>query len=377
MTRKSWLFATVANLVFAAAAAGALMGGTAAAQTATQAVTGPYVSLGAGYNILSGETIKPLDGTQAVAGTTDYHQVFHGGFTGEAAVGYGFGNGLRVEVEGDYFRNTLYKLDQGSAQVRAGGAERKFGAMVNALYDIPLGLPVTPFVGAGIGYQFIDWTNMGYNNGTTGLLFNNRQGGFAYQAIAGISMPVPSVPGLDITAQYRFMGISSGRQYYGYATGPGGTVAGFFKAGPDYNNAVLLGLRYQLFQPAPMAAAPIPTPVAAPAPAPARTYLVFFNWDKANLTPRAKQIVGEAAQASRTTQVTRLNVNGYTDTSGSPAYNMKLSYRRADNVAAQLVADGVAKQDIVIKGYGETHLLVPTGPGVREPQNRRVEIILH
>jgi OOP family OmpA-OmpF porin len=55
---------------------------------------------------------------------------------------------------------------------------------------------------------------------------------------------------------------------------------------------------------------------------------------------------------------------------------MKLSYRRADNVAAQLVQDGVQKSDIEIKGYGETHLLVPTGPGVREPQNRRVEIIL-
>ena len=54
-----------------------------------------------------------------------------------------------------------------------------------------------------------------------------------------------------------------------------------------------------------------------------------------------------------------------------------LSLRRANNVAAQLVADGVSKNDIVIKGFGETHLLVPTGPNVREPQNRRVEIILH
>ncbi|MGC8469838.1 MAG: OmpA family protein, partial [Acetobacteraceae bacterium] len=68
--------------------------------------------------------------------------------------------------------------------------------------------------------------------------------------------------------------------------------------------------------------------------------------------------------------------NGYTDTSGTPAYNMGLSLRRANNVAAELVRDGVPKSEIVIKGFGETHLLVPTGPGVREPQNRRVEIIL-
>ena len=39
--------------------------------------------------------------------------------------------------------------------------------------------------------------------------------------------------------------------------------------------------------------------------------------------------------------------------------------------------DGVPQNVIEIHGYGETHLLVPTGPGVREPQNRRVEIILH
>ncbi len=69
-------------------------------------------------------------------------------------------------------------------------------------------------------------------------------------------------------------------------------------------------------------------------------------------------------------------VNGYTDTSGSPRYNMGLSVRRANAVAAELVRDGVPKNVIAIRGFGETHLLVPTGPGVREPQNRRVEIII-
>jgi len=45
-------------------------------------------------------------------------------------------------------------------------------------------------------------------------------------------------------------------------------------------------------------------------------------------------------------------------------------------VAAELVKDGVAKSAISIQGFGDTHLLVPTGPGVREPQNRRVEVII-
>ena len=50
--------------------------------------------------------------------------------------------------------------------------------------------------------------------------------------------------------------------------------------------------------------------------------------------------------------------------------------RRAQTVAAELVRDGVPRNAITIQGFGETHLLVPTGPGVREPQNRRVEIII-
>jgi OOP family OmpA-OmpF porin len=70
-------------------------------------------------------------------------------------------------------------------------------------------------------------------------------------------------------------------------------------------------------------------------------------------------------------------VNGYTDTSGTPQYNQGLSLRRGQAVAAELVKDGVPKAAIAIQGFGETHLLVSTGPGVRGPQNRRVEIIVH
>jgi outer membrane protein OmpA-like peptidoglycan-associated protein len=129
-------------------------------------------------------------------------------------------------------------------------------------------------------------------------------------------------------------------------------------------------------------APPPPPPAAAVAPAapppaiaPARTYLVFFDWDRADLTARASQIIAEAATASTHVQVTRIMCNGYTDTSGTPKYNLDLSLRRANTVANELVRDGVPRGEIDIKGFGETHPLVQTGPGVREPQNRRVEII--
>jgi OOP family OmpA-OmpF porin len=104
---------------------------------------------------------------------------------------------------------------------------------------------------------------------------------------------------------------------------------------------------------------------------------VFFDWDKATLTDRARQIIAEAAANSTKIQYTRIEVNGYTDTSGTPRYNLGLSVRRAQTVAAELVKDGLPGNAISILGFGDTHLLVPTGPGVREPQNRRVEIIMH
>ncbi|MFT8921889.1 OmpA family protein, partial [Acetobacter sp.] len=128
-----------------------------------------------------------------------------------------------------------------------------------------------------------------------------------------------------------------------------------------------------------------PPPIAnAPAPAPqaARSYLIFFDWDKADLTDRARSIVSEAAQAATHIALTRITVSGYTDNSsahpGQKAgedYNMKLSIRRATVVKAELMRDGIAGSTIDIHGYGDTHPLVQTGPNTKEAQNRRVEII--
>ena len=103
---------------------------------------------------------------------------------------------------------------------------------------------------------------------------------------------------------------------------------------------------------------------------------MFFDWDKATLTDRARQIIKEAADNSTHVQYTRIEVNGYTDTSGTPQYNMGLSIRRANAVEGRTDQGRRAGERDHDQGFGETHLLVPTGPGVREPQNRRVEIII-
>jgi outer membrane protein OmpA-like peptidoglycan-associated protein len=193
--------------------------------------------------------------------------------------------------------------------------------------------------------------------------------------MAGLSFPIPNMPGLSATAEYRFMNILGGEKFAGSLATAGGTVPATIKLGNQFNHSLMLGIRYAFYVPPPPAP-PAPAAEAVPAAAPARSYLVFFDWDKATLTDRARQIVKEAAESSTRVQYTRIEVNGYTDTSGTPHYNQRLSVRRAQAVAAELVKDGVPRNAIAITGFGETHLLVPTGPGVREAQNRRVEIII-
>ena len=186
-------------------------------------------------------------------------------------------------------------------------------------------------------------------------------------------MPIPQVRGLALTAEYRFFCVGSRSYDVGVTPVAGGaSVASNLKLGNDFIHSVLIGLRYN-FLPQPP---PPPAPAAVPVQAPARSYLVFFDWDKATLTDRARQIIGAAAANSTKVQYTRIEVNGYTDTSGTPKYNQGLSIRRAQAVQAELVKDGVPQNAITIQGFGDTNLLVPTGPGVREPQNRRVEIII-
>ena len=121
--------------------------------------------------------------------------------------------------------------------------------------------------------------------------------------------------------------------------------------------------------PPPQAAAPPP-----PAPAQAPSYLVFFDWDRSDLSNQAIATIKQAAGAYRTSGSARITAIGHTDSSGPPEYNQALSLRRANTVKRALMREGVPANAIDVAGRGETQLLVQTGDGVREPQNRRVEI---
>eukprot|EP01034_Spumella_vulgaris_P001665 gene1665-2199_t len=114
--------------------------------------------------------------------------------------------------------------------------------------------------------------------------------------------------------------------------------------------------------------------MAAPVAPP--SFMVFFDWDRANLSAQALTTIKQAAGAYKTKGNARITATGHTDTSGAPAYNMALSLRRANAVKDALVREGVPATNISVLGRGEQGLLVQTGPNVREPQNRRVEIVM-
>jgi hypothetical protein len=125
------------------------------------------------------------------------------------------------------------------------------------------------------------------------------------------------------------------------------------------------------------ASEPPPPPPPPPPPAvQAPTFMVFFDWDSTRLSPASLNVITQAVTAFRSTGNARVTATGHTDTTGPESYNMALSLRRANAVKNEMVRQGVPADAIAVVGKGETQLLVPTGDNVREPQNRRVEIVV-
>jgi outer membrane protein OmpA-like peptidoglycan-associated protein len=126
-------------------------------------------------------------------------------------------------------------------------------------------------------------------------------------------------------------------------------------------------------------AAPPPAPAAAPAPAPSpqtRQFTVYFEFDKWNLTPEGSRVVTDAAAYYKQAGSVRLAITGYTDLAGTQQYNLGLSKRRADTVRSALGKAGVPDGAIAEAWRGKENPAVPTPDGVREPRNRRVEIVI-
>jgi len=354
---------------------------------AAQPVSGLYIAGGLGANWLmesdlssSGQLSNAL-GTQGFSTTGELS--FEWGYVGVISLGWGFGNGVRAEVEGNYRTNDLDDVSGFGGTATASGSSISYGVMANVFYDFDLaawgvntgGINIQPYIGAGIGYVWREFDDVRVGVLGSQIRTDGSDGRFAYQAIVGVGFPLHQyVPGLTLTAEYRFLGTLE----HEYDTTSGGgafTISESRTESENYNHSIMIGLRYAFNPPAP----PPPPIVAAPpaaAPAPARTYLVFFDFDRADLTDRARQIITDAARASTQVQTTRIEVAGHADRAGTPQYNQRLSERRAAAVANELERQGVPRSAMVVQAFGESRPLVATADGVREPQNRRVEIVL-
>ena len=126
---------------------------------------------------------------------------------------------------------------------------------------------------------------------------------------------------------------------------------------------------------APPFAPPAPPPPGVVAAPGARVFTVYFGWNRSWIGPQGMAILQQAANVYHAGGVVTVQVTGFTDTSGSAAYNQRLSERRAYHVAKVLTSKGVPWAAMTIAGRGESDLAVPTPDGVREPRNRRVTVV--
>lgn len=121
---------------------------------------------------------------------------------------------------------------------------------------------------------------------------------------------------------------------------------------------------------------PVPAPAPMPAPVPVGPFTILFEWGKAEITPDAAAILDNTAAAYAQTAKASVMLAAYADKSGSGRVNLALSQRRADAAKAYLVGRGVAVDAITTQVSGESRLLVDTANGVREAQNRRVDVTI-
>ncbi|MFO1255265.1 MAG: OmpA family protein [Sphingomonadaceae bacterium] len=284
-------------------------------------------------------------------------------------VGYDFG-GFRLEGEVGYRRAGLDTIVANTVNITpVDGHTSDLSFMLNGLLDFGDDDGLQGFVGGGVGVGRAKLYS-------AGAQFDDSDSGFAWQALAGIRYPVTD--NVDLGLKYRFFNQDNVN------------LAGSQRLPIDTrfrSHSLMLTLGYNFGSappPPPPPAPPPPPPPPPPAPEPAPPpppppcnkgpYIVFFDWDKSDITPEAASILDSAVTAYGNCANVPIMLAGYADRSGKPTYNQGLSERRNASVQAYLTSHGVQAGAISSQGFGENNPRVPTADGVRELQNRRVEI---
>jgi outer membrane protein OmpA-like peptidoglycan-associated protein len=247
--------------------------------------------------------------------------------------------------------------------------------MLNGLLDLPYNFfGLKPYIGAGVGAVNEKLKSVSVA-GTT--LVDDSDNLFAMQAMVGVRYKLTDNWGLGL--EYRFLN--------GFHPSFKDRTGNSFTTNDYRNSSLLLSISYSFGAPPPpppaatsSAAAYTPPPAPAPQPAPVagarQLFLVFFDFDKSRITDAGRQVLDAAVDAIKRDQAVRIELTGYTDTVGTQAYNLNLSRKRADAVRDYLSKQGVPANRMDVAWKGKEDLRVPTPDGVREPQNRRVEIVM-
>ncbi len=306
----------------------------------------------------------------------------------DANIGYDFGF-FRVETEVGYRKALVdsyssttttpaFAAGGGLANAPAGNydyAGRYSSAlsfMLNGLLDFGPDDGIQGFVGGGVGVARV---KANYALNTNGDFLNDSDTRFAYQGLAGVRAPLTDH--LDAVVKYRFFTAPNAR----FVDTTSRNFEGRFRS-----HSILGGISYNFGTPTPPPPPPAPAPAPyTPPPAPVAPpvqevqcspgpFIVFFEWDKSDVTPEAASILDNAVTQYQSCGNAQVMLAGYTDTSGAATYNQGLSQRRADAVKAYMTSRSIPDSVIQTNAFGETNLRVQTADGVREVQNRRVEI---
>ncbi len=365
--------------LFAAAA-------TLAIAPAAHAYQGVYGAIGAGLSYIGPDRDFESAGPPlAFDSEADYKN----GIGVYTAFGHESASGWRKELEFSYRNNDLRHL-AGDGMGFAGwpdavleGDVRALSFMFNVIKDFNSGGTVTPYVGIGAGMARLKADYFG-TGGPGTLVVDDKAWEFAYQGIAGLAFQLTE--GLALDVSYRYFETLDTKFDATLAALP--TVVD-----QEYNShSLFAGLRWNFGAPA--AAAPqykdcwdgSSVPVAADCPPQLDennaanldpiNVIVYFDYDKANLTPEASNLIKEASARALANDVNTVVVSGHADRSGGSAYNQALSERRASVVRDSLIANGISADSIRIESYGEDRPAKPTEDGIREPLNRRTEVVI-
>jgi len=374
----------VRTRLFAGAAIAALL----SAGAASAEPNGWYGAIDAGWNMFGDEPVAT-----STTPSADFDLGVENGWAAFGRLGYRFNPNWRVELEGGHRTGDFVSADRADYGLPApptaicspaytganacGGPEGDLNAttlMANVIYDFgPSYFGMRPFVGLGLGVNRVNTEfagRIGQNPAAT-ISADDSSTSFAAQALAGVAWAVSDRANIDVT--YRYL-----RSEFDFDSSVSSAPAALGAFDGDYDShTVTLGLRYAFGADAPeyTPAPPPPPPAPTPPPLPAeREFVVYFDWDRSDLTTEASSVVTQAANYARSGRPTRILIVGHADTSGSAAYNVGLSNRRSRTVADALVAQGVNGGVISLDGKGETALARPTADGVREPLNRRATI---